>query len=459
MSVRQVSAYTVLAVFVVFFLYNGLAFVSLPSLSASSSHTFPDFSHYGPVPTLAAAQFPLDDPHRRTIIVGDIHGKYQPFQSLLAKLAYDPSTDALVHVGDILTKGSHNGSMATLAFMAAHNITGVRGNHDQKVLEWRAWIAWIRSQPGGPHWLDDLSARYNSNSNPDALLKPHIDSKWAKKIPKGWKLFSDHFNIARAMSDAQYAYLRALPLAVHVPSAHAYIVHAGLLPSDPRFPHNDPRQPLARVPHLTLKGKGGENTPALRELQEKALMVRVPQNTVPFNILNIRSFLKDKASKNKKGQAWSKIWRHDMERCAGFDLSLAPPHPKDELLPCYPISVIYGHAASRGLDVKRWSIGLDSGCVYNHRLSALVLGPAAGDGKKKPALVETPPSLRDASAGEYDYVLREEADDDDGDDDGTPDDKDQDQDQDAKHPDGEDAEPRVRFGDTYRGRIVSVSCG
>jgi hypothetical protein len=65
-------------------------------------------------------------------------------------------------------------------------------------------------------------------------------------------------------------------------------------------------------------------------------------------------------------------------------------------LPCYPSTVIYGHSASRGLDVKRWSIGLDSGCVclspyclchlifiyhftqvYEKRFSSLVLKPSS----------------------------------------------------------------------------------
>jgi len=32
-------------------------------------------------------------------------------------------------------------------------------------------------------------------------------------------------------------------------------------------------------------------------------------------------------------------------------------------LPCYPSSVIHGHAASRGLDINRFSFGLDTGCV------------------------------------------------------------------------------------------------
>ena len=49
-------------------------------------------------------------------------------------------------------------------------------------------------------------------------------------------------------------------------------------------------------------------------------------------------------------------------------------------LPCYPSTVVYGHAASRDLDVRRWSVGLDSGCLYGRRLTALVL-TRAGHGK------------------------------------------------------------------------------
>ena len=66
-----------------------------------------------------------------------------------------------------------------------------------------------------------------------------------------------------------------------------------------------------------------------------------------------------------------------MPKCAGFNTS--DPSSSDhsvhnaKWLPCEPMSVIYGHTASRGLDVHRWTIGLDSGCVYGRRLSALVL--------------------------------------------------------------------------------------
>ncbi|KAF8071908.1 calcineurin-like phosphoesterase [Lyophyllum atratum] len=441
--VRQLCAYAVITLFVVFFFSKGLSyhFSSDDVHFLSTSPRFPDFSHYQDVQTLSADQFPLDDPNRRVIIVGDIHGMAKSLHKLLEKVSYNPTSDILVHVGDILTKGSHNSSMEVLSYMAARDVTGVRGNHDQKVIEWRAWITWIRSQRGGPRWLDDLSLLWAeaqaNNEEPDVWVESEKrktrDSKWWKKIPRGWKLFGDHFAVAQAMTEGQYQYLRALPLTIHVPSAHAYIVHAGILPSDPHYAHDHPRQPLARIPHLP-KGvdKGlspNETTLILRTLQERAVLSRVPQNTVPYNILNMRSVRHGKITKDTSGKAWSKVWKHDMNRCAGFNQELSVTKPKEQLLPCYPSTVVYGHAAGRGLDVKRWSIGLDTGCVYNRRLTALVLGPKALSSSRR----------------------WEDEDDEDKEEHKDLEDSASDDDVEASH-------RGVPFGDTHHGKIVSIAC-
>jgi len=63
---------------------------------------------------------------------------------------------------------------------------------------------------------------------------------------------------------------------------------------------------------------------------------------------------------------------------------------------CYYVR--YGHAAARGLDLREFSIGLDSGAVYGRSLSALVIegsqASASGqykiDKKKKKKLQVTP---------------------------------------------------------------------
>jgi len=114
-----------------------------------------------------------------------------------------------------------------------------------------------------------------------------------------------------------------------------------------------------------------------------------------------------------------------MLRCAGFNKDVLSAEAAKELLPCYPSTVVYGHSASRGLDVNRWSIGLDTGCVYKRRLSALVLGSG----------VEKPLERGEEKTAQESVSER----------DGESDVQDQ-------------SNPVVQFGESHCGNIVSVSC-
>ncbi|KAJ8468776.1 hypothetical protein ONZ45_g17121 [Pleurotus djamor] len=361
----------------------------LPMLGTSypwptSSHKPPDFSLYKVYDTLSVQEFPLDpSSHRRAVIVGDIHGMNRSFHSLLKSLNYNEQTDSLIFVGDILAKGPHKGSMAVLSYMAEHNVTGVRGNHDQKIIEWRGWIDWVHQFPDGKRWLIDVERDWNNaavgedelDEWTDELLKKR-KSRWSKTIPKGWVIFGDHYRIARAMSKDEYAYLLALPLKLHIPHAHAFIVHAGLLPLDPRYKASDSRQPLAHVPKIGRTAlKGDKYIEKLRQAQELSVANDLKQNANPWVNLNMRGVTKNHdVTRSHEGKPWSELWNRDMEKCDGFDLDRGLSTNNQKKLPCYPATVIYGHAASRGLDVKRWSIGLDSGCVYGRSMTALVLG-------------------------------------------------------------------------------------
>jgi len=132
---------------------------------------------------------------------------------LLNQVSYDGKKDTLIHLGDIISKGPHAGSLSVLSFMSKHNISGVRGNHDQKVIEWRAWLDWIQGLESGAcsRWLLELEEKWGegrqngqleNDSDTEAwvdteMRKGHKDRKWWSRIPKGWKLFSDHYRIAR----------------------------------------------------------------------------------------------------------------------------------------------------------------------------------------------------------------------------------------------------------------------
>jgi hypothetical protein len=233
------------------------------------------------------------------------------------------------------------------------------------------------SLSGGHRWLRHLEQKWSAalerDSHADLELWLEKEQKsdkakdWWKLVPKHWVLLGDHYRIAKAMSEAQYRYLLRLPLRLHIPHVHAFIVHAGLLPANPRYPPGDEkRQPLARIP----MGRG-LSVEKLRQLQELSLISQIPQNADPWTVLHMRSVLDGEVLKGKKGTYWTKIWQDQMDKCAGFDkdddgLALNRDFEeatKHQRLPCYPISTIYGHTASKGLDIHRWTFGLDSGCV------------------------------------------------------------------------------------------------
>jgi hypothetical protein len=233
----------------------------------------------------------------------------------LKQLRYDKSYDVLISAGDIVAKGPLDGSMSVLSYMAEHNVTAVRGNHDEKVIEWRSWIQWIHSLPAGKRWLRTLHNRFTEaqassphDIDPEEWVNEQKSKdrkrnsnnvKWWDRIPEGWTLFGPHYDIARKMSDAEYRYMMERPLRIHIPHAHTYIAHAGILASNPKYETHDHRQPLARMPELPhdvasqpkKHTKEWEN--ALRHVQELAVLSQIPQNKDPWVIQNIRGVTDD----------------------------------------------------------------------------------------------------------------------------------------------------------------------
>lgn len=85
----------------------------------------------------------------------------------------------------------------------------------------------------------------------------------------------------------------------------------------------------------------------------------------PFHVMNMRTIdLKTRipSSTHDGGVPWEKFWNHAQEKL-----------PEKER-----VTVIYGHNKKRGLNIQKYSYGLDSGCVGGGKLTALVVD---ADGK------------------------------------------------------------------------------
>jgi bis(5'-nucleosyl)-tetraphosphatase (symmetrical) len=75
---------------------------------------------------------------KRTIFVGDVHGSIDEFNELLRKLHYDPKTDRLILVGDLLDRGPD--SVGVVRKAREMKLECLMGNHEHK------YIKWFRSQ-------------------------------------------------------------------------------------------------------------------------------------------------------------------------------------------------------------------------------------------------------------------------------------------------------------------------
>jgi Icc-related predicted phosphoesterase len=329
--------------------------------------------------SIPGSVLPIDDQGKRIIAIGDIHGMNNSLTDLLNKIHYDSERDSLIHLGDLETRATIHDSIDVLSFMSSNKILGVRGNNDQKVIEWRAWMNWILSQPGGREWLSVMDKRWPNLDGDKRLQRTELEkwveasqyASWKRMVPAGWHPLGKHYRVARAMSPELFEYLSSLPLVLHSPTGHMVFVHAGLLSSHPKLQVSDPRQPLSHWPTIDDQHRIAK----LRAKQELAVLTEIPENKDPWTVTNIKSVTDEGivSPSPKKGTPWSQLWNNTMSKCSGNSGTNGGEAYQPTSLPCYPFTVVYGHAAGRGIDIKRWSIGLDTGCSYGRQLSAVVL--------------------------------------------------------------------------------------
>jgi bis(5'-nucleosyl)-tetraphosphatase (symmetrical) len=258
-------------------------------------------------------------PHPPPLAFGDLQGCRTPFQRLLAKAA-PPAGTPLWFAGDLINRGTE--SLATLRDVIAMGdlAVPVLGNHDLHLLSVSAGIR--KSRKGDT--IDEILAA------PDA---PEL-LEWIRHRPLA------HFDNGMLM------------------------VHAGVLPqwdADLTMELADELQRALRAPSWkeTLAGLYGNEpnrwTPNLKGIDRLRLTCSA--------LTRIRFCTADGA----------------MDFSTSGGLNAAPPG-------CMPwfdvpsrktadVTVVFGHWAAVGLTLRDNLIGLDSGCVWGEKLSAVRLAP------------------------------------------------------------------------------------
>ncbi|MBR3050157.1 MAG: serine/threonine protein phosphatase, partial [Selenomonadaceae bacterium] len=75
-----------------------------------------------------------DSPYKRIIAVGDIHGKFKRFMSLLKKL-YVTDEDLIIFLGDYVDRGEGVAEVLERVISHKKNFIFLRGNHEQMMLD------------------------------------------------------------------------------------------------------------------------------------------------------------------------------------------------------------------------------------------------------------------------------------------------------------------------------------
>ncbi|KNA98852.1 hypothetical protein FOXG_03073 [Fusarium oxysporum f. sp. lycopersici 4287] len=291
---------------------------------------------------------------RRLVVVGDIHGMLDPFEKLLKKIEFNPKTDHVIAVGDMINKGPK--SSEVVARLMELKASAVRGNHEDRViLAWRG----LSSQQGVAAYLDTKDAAKHRGE--EAYLKT-----------------------ARSLSEAQMTWLRNLPVIISAESMALYFVHAGLVPGVP-LPQQDAwavmNMRTLRFPREEFRKKEIEKKRKQAEKQRQKELAKAQEDAQAK--FQQRSFAnKSNRSPDKivfaalgnpglpkpdrdvwipidghEGERWTDLWNSEQRKLRGPDRR----------------SVIYGHDAKMGYQEDSYTFGLDSGCVKGNALTALVI--------------------------------------------------------------------------------------
>lgn len=131
---------------------------------------------------------------------------------MLQELSYNPAHDTIFFAGDLLAKSTHSSSLAVLDFLTQnHRVDGVerifpvRGNHDQLIVQWRAWREWFEAQT-----LPSLAPRlFPASTLPARVTRlfrhAHIEDDSAPPVASGrefLQLIEAEWAIARVEDDA-----------------------------------------------------------------------------------------------------------------------------------------------------------------------------------------------------------------------------------------------------------------
>ncbi|KIW45960.1 uncharacterized protein PV06_01659 [Exophiala oligosperma] len=277
------------------------------------------------LPRLPRGRSPEAGNKTRLIFVGDIHGCRDDLEALLNKTHFNPVTDHLIALGDMVSKGPD--SRGVIDLLRGYNASCVRGNHDDRLL---LLVEDLQST--------SLTSKKNSHFPSDLAAQAAVSRDTSLK------------ELALSLDEAQIEWLASCPVILRIGTMKAF--------------HGE-----------TVAVHGGLVLDVPLEQQD-------PLSVMNMRTMDLRTHVPSEKHEQKGGhaKAWYKLWNKHQQLLPtrqGWSRlkSLGRKKPAEKQM-----TVIYGHDSKTGLKLRKYTKGLDSGCVVGGKLTALVVN---GNGKQK----------------------------------------------------------------------------
>lgn len=350
----------------------------------------PPLDHLKPMSDLPEKHIPTaSKSSHRLIIIGDVHGQLEPLEKLLKKAECTKSRgDHVIFTGDLVSKGPDSPGVVALAM--GLGASAVRGDHEDRVL-----LAYKNAKHvhvvGAGMEKDGKLTNASANEDEDDLaesLFSHGDDK--------------DLATARTLNDAQRKWLGELPVILRVGKIPNHgdiaVVHAGLVPGT-SLKKQDPWA-IMTMRTLVYPAEGARREQVKNDLEEAEKKKKGDDKDIKVSESWVNSEwqkAKDRGDtktdrdvslpiEGHDGRSWAEAWNEKQEAL-----------DEDSRL-----TVVYGHDAKTGLNVGKYTYGLDSDCVRGGQLSALVFFPGE-TGKVEHMILHVDCEKARGSDDEYDF--------------------------------------------------------
>ncbi|TGZ83843.1 Metallo-dependent phosphatase [Ascodesmis nigricans] len=340
---------------------------------------------------------------KRVIFIGDVHGELVRLHELLDKVGYDSGEngDIVVLLGDMIAKGPDSaGVVDWVRAQGEGRVWCVRGNHEHSVLGAASQLEKERKRRRrkSPHSTseDEDNTIDEAENDMDSYVSSPLERRKPKGGARGRKL-------AKSLTKEQKDFLAACPVMLQIPAfldgarkvkgrkqELEYIaVHAGL-EAAVRLQDQD----LVKVMNLRMIPRPEVLDDVMEEEYDSTEDEDDEDNDNEEEgdeDEEDEDEDEDASSQRKHRKPWKIHWALFWNKWMSGKLPqlISPSVVLDTSSSSASSSasrrhdtravVVYGHYAAKGLDIRRWTKGLDSGCQKGGRLTAMVLDLETGE--------------------------------------------------------------------------------